>query len=141
MKRIILMMIAALMLIPCVSASAAALSDIQMVQSELLKQIQAAELSEPANTDKEFIDKTIDFEGVDLDGNIVKSAEELLVCIRKKACCRSCFFRGENDFTSAVLRSCLDEYAQRLFICVKASVVFIECYDDELLCLCTGKYQ
>ena len=75
MKRIILMMIAALMLIPCVSASAAALSDIQMVQSELLKQIQAAELSEPVNSDKEFIDKNIDFEGVDLDGNVVKSAD------------------------------------------------------------------
>ena len=54
---------------------ATALTDIQMIQSELLKQLQAAELSEPVNKDEEFIGKTIDFESVDLDGNVIKSAD------------------------------------------------------------------
>lgn len=54
---------------------AADLADIRMVQSEVLKQLQAAELSEPVNTGEDFIGKTIRFESVDLDGNPVSSAD------------------------------------------------------------------
>ena len=61
--------------IPPQEMKEAALADIRMIQSELLKQVQASELSEPVNTDKEFLDKIIDFESVDLDGNVVRSAD------------------------------------------------------------------
>ena len=54
---------------------AAMLADVEMVRSELLKQLQAAELFEPVNTAAEFIGQTIEFESVDLDGNVVKSAD------------------------------------------------------------------
>ena len=54
---------------------AAALADIEMVRSELLKQLQAAELFEPVDTAAEYIGQVVEFESVDLDGNAVKSAD------------------------------------------------------------------
>ena len=50
-------------------------ADIGMVQSELLKLLQSAELSEPRDSDAEFIGQVIRFESVDLDGNPVSSAD------------------------------------------------------------------
>ena len=46
-----------------------------MIQSELLKQLQAAELSEPVMSGTSFIGQTIRFDSVDLDGNPVSSAD------------------------------------------------------------------
>ena len=54
---------------------AAALADIELVRSELLKTLQAAELFDPVDTAAEFIGQTVEFESVDLDGNAVKSAD------------------------------------------------------------------
>ena len=54
---------------------AAALADIDLVCSELLKTLQAAELFDPVDTAAEFIGQTVEFESVDLDGNVVKSAD------------------------------------------------------------------
>ena len=54
---------------------ATALADIELVRSELLKQLQAAELFDPVDTDAEFIGQAVEFESVDLDGNVVKSAD------------------------------------------------------------------
>ena len=54
---------------------AALLADIEVVRSELLKQLQAAERFDPVNTAAEFIGQTVEFESVDLDGNVVKSAD------------------------------------------------------------------
>ena len=61
--------------IPPQEMKAATIADIEMVRSELLKQLQNAELFEPVNTDAEYIDKVVEFESVDLDGNVVKSAD------------------------------------------------------------------
>ncbi len=54
---------------------AAALADIELVRSELLKQLQAAGLFEPVDKEAEFIGQVVEFESVDLDGNVVKSAD------------------------------------------------------------------
>ena len=54
---------------------AAALADIELVRSELRKTLQAAELFDPVDTAAEFIGQTVEFESVDLDGNVVKSAD------------------------------------------------------------------
>ena len=54
---------------------AAALADIELVRSELLKTLQAAELFDPVDTAAEFIGQAVEFESVDLDGNAVKSAD------------------------------------------------------------------
>ena len=54
---------------------AAALEEIRMVQSGVLELLRAAELSEPVNAAEEFIGQTIEFESVDLDGNVVRSAD------------------------------------------------------------------
>ena len=54
---------------------AAALADIELVRSELLKTLQVAELFEPVDTAAEFIGQAVEFESVDLDGNAVKSAD------------------------------------------------------------------
>ena len=54
---------------------ATALADIELVCSELRKALQAAELFEPVDTAAEFIGQVVEFESVDLDGNVVKSAD------------------------------------------------------------------
>ena len=54
---------------------AAALADIELVCSELRKALQAAELFEPVDSAAEFIGQVVEFESVDLDGNVVKSAD------------------------------------------------------------------
>ena len=51
------------------------IADIRMLQSELLKQLQGAELSEPEMSGTSFIGQTIRFDSVDLDGNPVSSAD------------------------------------------------------------------
>ena len=50
-------------------------ADVERVLSELSKQLQAAEFSEPVDPDKSLVGQVIDFESVDLDGNAVKSAD------------------------------------------------------------------
>ena len=54
---------------------AGVLSDIRFVQSEILKQLQAAELSEPVDDAESFIGKVVSFESVDLDGNVIRSSD------------------------------------------------------------------
>ena len=61
--------------VPPQEMKAATIADIRTIQSELLKQLQAAELFEPVNKDKDFVGRTVDFESVDLDGNAVRSAD------------------------------------------------------------------
>ena len=51
------------------------IADIQMIQLELLKQLQAAELSDPVMSGTSFIGQTIRFDSADLDGNPVSSAD------------------------------------------------------------------
>ncbi len=51
------------------------IEDIRMIQSELLKQLQGAKLSEPVMSGTSFIGQTIRFDSVDLDGNPVSSAD------------------------------------------------------------------
>ena len=50
-------------------------ADIEAAQSELLKQLQAADLSEIVDPDAHFIGQVISFESVDLDGNPINSAD------------------------------------------------------------------
>lgn len=50
-------------------------SEFEMLQTELLKQLQAAELSEPVDPISSFIGQVISFESTDLDGNPVSSAD------------------------------------------------------------------
>lgn len=61
--------------VPPQEMKATALADIELVRSELLKQLQSAELFEPEDTAAEYIGQTIEFESVDLDGNVVKSSD------------------------------------------------------------------
>ena len=51
------------------------LSDIRMVQSEVLGLLQATELSEPVDEAKTFVGRVLSFESVDLDGNPVRSSD------------------------------------------------------------------
>lgn len=55
--------------------SEADIADIRVIQSELLKQLRTAELSEPVMFGTSFIGQTIRFDSVDLDGNPVSSAD------------------------------------------------------------------
>ena len=50
-------------------------ADIEKVQTALLKQLQAAELSEPVDTEAGVVGQVIRFETTDLDGNPVSSAD------------------------------------------------------------------
>ena len=61
--------------VPPQEMKATALADIELVRSELLKQLQSAELFTPVDPAAEFIGQAIEFESVDLDGNVVKSAD------------------------------------------------------------------
>ena len=54
---------------------AAMLADVELVRSELLKQLQNAEFFEPVDPLGDFIGQTVEFESVDLDGNVVKSSD------------------------------------------------------------------
>ena len=54
---------------------AAMLADVELVRSELLKQLQNAELFEPVDTMRDFIGQIVEFESVDLDDNVIKSAD------------------------------------------------------------------
>jgi len=51
------------------------LSDIRLVQSEVLGLLQAAKLSEPVDEAQSFIGRVLSFESVDLDGNPVRSSD------------------------------------------------------------------
>ena len=61
--------------IPPQEMKANMLEDIKLVQSELLKQLQSAEIFKPEDTIADYVGQTIEFESVDLDGNVVKSAD------------------------------------------------------------------
>ena len=61
--------------IPPREMKATAIADIGLVQSELLKQLQSAEIFKPEDTIAKYVGQTIEFESVDLDGNVVKSAD------------------------------------------------------------------
>lgn len=50
-------------------------ADIELLHSEILKLLQAAELSEPVDTEAGLVGQTIRFETTDLDGNPVSSAD------------------------------------------------------------------
>lgn len=50
-------------------------ADIEMVRSEILKQLQAAEFSKPVDREREAVGQIISFETTDLDGNPVSSAD------------------------------------------------------------------
>lgn len=50
-------------------------ADIEMVYSELLKQLQAAGLSKPVDREGDLVGQVISFETTDLDGNPVSSAD------------------------------------------------------------------
>ena len=50
-------------------------ADIEMVRSELLKQLQAAELYKPVDPEGDIVGQVIRFETTDLDGNPVSSAD------------------------------------------------------------------
>ena len=51
------------------------LADVALVKSELLDQLRSAELFTPVNPAEAFIGKVIEFESVDLDGSVVRSAD------------------------------------------------------------------
>lgn len=50
-------------------------ADIEMVQAEILKQLQAGELSKPVDREGELVGQVIQFESTDLDGNPFNSAD------------------------------------------------------------------
>lgn len=51
------------------------LADIELLRSETLELLKSAELFDPEDPSASFIGQVIDFESVDLDGNVVKSAD------------------------------------------------------------------
>ncbi|MBQ6373341.1 MAG: redoxin domain-containing protein [Clostridia bacterium] len=61
--------------VPPQEMKAVTLADIELIRSELLKQLRSAELFEPEDTTADYIGQVIEFESVDLDGNAVRSAD------------------------------------------------------------------
>ena len=50
-------------------------TEIELIQSALMEQLQTGELAEPVDPSDRLIGQTLEFETIDLDGNVVKSAD------------------------------------------------------------------